>query len=549
MRRFLSGEWQDVTLRQFHSDVVGAAKGLVAYGAGAGDTIAIYAKTRYEWTVLDYAIWWIGAISVPIYETSSASQVEWILSDASVSHIFYEAAPHAARIDEVRGSLTELKSALPISAVLNELPAAGETVTDQTIDQMRAAVQSTDVATIVYTSGTTGQPKGCELTHLNLRAELLGAKERLPDMFQNPDASTLLFLPLAHVFARIIQVGAVRWGAVLGHTPDISDLTKHLTSFQPTFLLSVPRVFEKLFNTVSAQAWADGKGRPFNNSVRAAISWSRAIEDGRKPSLALRTQHALYSRLVYAKFHEVLGGRVEAAISGGAPLGERLGHFYRGIGINVLEGYGLTESTGALTVNSPDAQKIGTVGQVLPWTEVRVSSEGELQFRGPQVFSRYLNNPKATAAMFVDGDWLATGDLGDVDEDGFVRVTGRKKEIIITAGGKNVAPAILEDRMRAHHVISQCLVVGEGKPFVAALVTIDREAWTGSLDDPELVALVQRAVDDANMQVSRAEAIRKFVILKDDWTEENGYLTPSAKLRRQAVVRDFHNTIESLYIR
>jgi len=540
--------WADVTLSQFHDEVTAAAKGLMATGVGPGARVSILAKTRYEWTVLDYANWWIGATTVPIYETSSASQISWILSDSGATHIFYESHEHLGRIDEAKSEAPELRVIRPIDDVLGALAADGTDISDEALEARRAAVTQDDFATLIYTSGTTGRPKGCELSHANFRAELQGAMTQLPELFARPDAATLLFLPLAHVFARIIQVGAIRWGAVLGHTADIADLVGHLGTFQPTFVLAVPRVFEKVFNTASTKAYAEGKGKIFDAAVRTAIAYSRATEDG-KPSLALRSKHAVYNKLVYGKLRAALGGKAEYAISGGAPLGDRLGHFYRGIGFNVLEGYGLTETTAALTANTVKQQRIGTVGVPFPGVEVRVADDGELQFRGPQVFQGYWNFEAATAEVLdVDG-WFKTGDLGEITEDGFVKITGRKKEIIVTAGGKNVSPAILEDRVRAHPLVSQCLVVGEGKPFIAALVTVDPEAWEGKLDDPELLEQIQSAIDDANTQVSRAEAIRKFVVVTDDWTEENGYLTPSFKVKRHMVLRDSHDLIESLYVR
>ncbi|GAA2089752.1 long-chain fatty acid--CoA ligase [Aeromicrobium tamlense] len=548
LRRVVDGEWIDVTLGQFHEQVTAAAKGLLAGGVGHGDRVALLAKTRYEWTVLDYANWWIGAVTVPIYETSSAPQIAWILADSGATHIFYENDEHRARIDEARPEAPELASSRPIEDVLTLLAAEGAAIDDETLEARRAAVVEGDLATLIYTSGTTGRPKGCELTHANFRAELWGANERLEVMFAPDDAATLLFLPLAHVFARIVQVGAIRYGSVLGHTADIANLVEHLGQFKPTFVLAVPRVFEKVFNSASTKAYAEGKGKIFDAAVRTAIAYSRATESG-KASLALRAKHGLYSKLVYGKLRDALGGRATHAISGGAPLGDRLGHFYRGVGLNVFEGYGLTETTAALTVNHPGAQRIGTVGPPLPGVEVRTGDDGELQFRGPQVFQGYWNAEGATRDVLTEDGWFSTGDLGEVTEDGFVRITGRKKELIVTAGGKNVSPAILEDRVRAHPLVSQCLVVGEAKPFVAALVTIDTEAWEGDLDDPELLAEVQKAIDDANAQVSRAEAIRKFVIVEDDWTEENGYLTPSFKVKRHMVVRDLHDTIEALYVR
>ncbi len=548
LRRMVGDGWADVTLSQFHDEVTAAAKGLMATGVGPGARVSILAKTRYEWTVLDYANWWIGATTVPIYETSSASQISWILSDSGATHIFYESHEHLGRIDEAKSEAPELRVIRPIDDVLGALAADGTDISDEALEARRAAVTQDDFATLIYTSGTTGRPKGCELSHANFRAELQGAMTQLPELFARPDAATLLFLPLAHVFARIIQVGAIRWGAVLGHTADIADLVGHLGTFQPTFVLAVPRVFEKVFNTASTKAYAEGKGKIFDAAVRTAIAYSRATEDG-KPSLALWSKHAVYNKLVYGKLRAALGGKAEYAISGGAPLGDRLGHFYRGIGFNVLEGYGLTETTAALTANTVKQQRIGTVGVPFPGVEVRVADDGELQFRGPQVFQGYWNFEAATAEVLdVDG-WFKTGDLGEITEDGFVKITGRKKEIIVTAGGKNVSPAILEDRVRAHPLVSQCLVVGEGKPFIAALVTVDPEAWEGKLDDPELLEQIQSAIDDANTQVSRAEAIRKFVVVTDDWTEENGYLTPSFKVKRHMVLRDSHDLIESLYVR
>ncbi len=541
--------WIDVTLAEFHRDVVAVAKGLVGAGVSAGDRVVLLSKTRYEWTVADYAIWWTGAATVPIYETSSAAQIAWILSDSGAVAAIVENDGHLAKVEEARAESPSLGHVWTIdTGGLDDLRSVGADVSDDALEQRRAALTSDTLATLIYTSGTTGRPKGCQLTHGNFRYELNAATEQLTDLFTAEGASTLLFLPLAHVFARVIQVGAIRSGARLGHTADVKDLVTHLGTFHPTFVLAVPRVFEKVFNSASGKAYADGKGKIFDRAVQTAIGYSRALDDGR-PGLALRARHALFDRLVYGKLRDALGGEAAWAISGGAPLGDRLAHFYRGIGVTVLEGYGLTETTAALCVNTPDDQRIGTVGRPLPGTEVRAGDDGELSFRGPQVFRGYWHNDEATAESLDADGWFASGDLGEVDADGFVRITGRKKEIIVTAGGKNVAPAVLEDRVRAHPLVSQCLVVGDGKPFVAALVTIDEETWTGSLDDPELVAEVQKAVDDANSQVSQAESIRKFEILREDWTEENGYLTPSFKVKRNSVLRDFHDTVEALFVR
>ncbi|KAA1378654.1 AMP-dependent synthetase/ligase [Aeromicrobium fastidiosum] len=541
--------WVDVTLAEFHRDVIAVAKGLLGSGVAAGDRVALLSKTRYEWTVADYAIWWTGAVTVPIYETSSAAQIAWILSDSGTVAAIVENDGHLTKVEQARDEAPELRHVWTIDAGgLDDLRAAGSDVSEDAVEQRRSTLTSESLATLIYTSGTTGRPKGCRLTHGNFRYELDAATEQLSDLFAKDDASTLLFLPLAHVFARIIQVGAIRSGAKLGHTADVKDLVTHLGTFHPSFVLAVPRVFEKVFNSASGKAYADGKGKIFDRAVQTAIGYSRALDDG-KPGIALRARHALFDRLVYGKLRDALGGEAEWAISGGAPLGDRLAHFYRGIGVTVLEGYGLTETTAALCVNTPDDQRIGSVGRPLPGTEVRVGDDGELSFRGPQVFDGYWHNDEATAEAVDPDGWFATGDLGEVDDDGFVRITGRKKEIIVTAGGKNVAPAVLEDRVRAHPLVSQCLVVGDGKPFVAALVTIDDEAWTGRLDDPELKIEVQKAVDDANSQVSQAESIRKFEILSEDWTEENGYLTPSFKVKRNAVLRDFHDTVEALFVR
>ncbi|WP_246161761.1 AMP-dependent synthetase/ligase [Aeromicrobium ginsengisoli] len=547
LARMVDGEWRDVTLGDFHRTVLAVAKGLIAAGVEAGDRVALLSKTRYEWTVADYAIWWIGAATVPVYETSSAAQIEWILSDSGAVAAIVESDVHLARVKEAEAPDLRETWVLDNDAI-DQITTRGADVSDADVEARRSALTSDTLATLIYTSGTTGRPKGCKLTHGSFRYELGAAIPELPELFEREGASTLLFLPLAHVFARIIQVGAIRSGAKLGHTADVKDLVTHLGSYQPTFVLAVPRVFEKVFNTASSKAYADGKGKIFDRAAQTAIAYSKALDTG-KPGIALRTRHALFDRLVYGRLRDALGGHAEWAISGGAPLGDRLAHFYRGIGVTVLEGYGLTETTAALCVNTPDDQRIGTVGRPLPGTEVRVGPDGELSFRGPQVFTGYWHNDEATADALDAEGWFATGDLGEVDADGYVRITGRKKEIIVTAGGKNVAPAVLEDRVRANAYVSQCLVVGDGKPFVAALVTIDPEAWTGDLDDPALRDEVQKAIDDANSQVSQAESIRKFVILPEDWTEDNGYLTPSFKVKRNAVLRDFHDTVEALFAR
>ena len=553
--------WEDVTCAEFLEQVSAVAKGLVAAGIEAGDRVALISKTRYEWTLVDYAIWFAGAVTVPIYETSSAEQVAWILGDSGARAVVAEGPEHLARIAEVRSGLEDLNHVWSIEDnAVGTLTSLGADISDDELEKRRTTATPLDLATLIYTSGTTGAPKGCMLTHGNFMFELGVAVDELELLFQDEDGSTLLFLPLAHVFARIIQVGCVKSRTRMGHTADIKQLIADLSEFRPTFLLGVPRVFEKVFNTASQRATADGRGKAFDKATDTAIAWSRGLERGRIP-LAVRARHAVFDRLVYAKLRAALGGRCVFAISGGAPLGERLGHFYRGIGLVVLEGYGLTETTAAVAVNLPDAVKVGTVGRPLPGTSVRVADDGELMFRGGQVFAGYWHNEQATTEALERDGWFHTGDLGEVDDEGYVRITGRKKEIIVTAGGKNVAPAVLEDRLRMHLLVDQCLVVGDGRPFIGALVTIDRETFplwaeqhektgtvTDLVDDPDLVAAVQEAVDEANKAVSKAESIRRFTILPGEWTEEGGQLTPSLKLKRNVVMREQRDEVEALYV-
>jgi long-chain acyl-CoA synthetase len=556
--------WVDVTAAEFWEQVRGVAKGLVAVGVEPGGRVALIAKTRYEWTLLDYAIWTAGAVTVPVYETSSAEQIGWILRDSGTCAVIAEGRDHLARVTSVRSDLDDLHHVWAIDDnAVGILTRLGADVADDELERRRTAVGPGDLATVIYTSGTTGRPKGCVLTHGNFLVEIGTAVHELDALFHADDdgteAATLLFLPLAHVFARVIQVGAVRARVRLGHSSDATRLAATLRQFRPTFVLAVPRVFEKVFTTASQRATADGRGPVFDRAAVTAIAWSRGLDRGR-PGLAVRARHAAYSRLVYGRIRDALGGRCRFAVSGGAPLGERLGHFYRGVGLTVLEGYGLTETTAAVTVNTPDALKIGTVGRPLPGTAVRVADDGELLVRGGQVFGGYWNDPEATAAVLEADGWFHTGDVGEIDDEGFVKVTGRKKEILVTAGGKNVAPAPLEDRLRAHPLVSQALVVGDGQPFIGALVTVDTETfpqWAEQhgksgdvadlVDDPDLVAAVQAAVDDANESVSKAESIRKFTILPHDWTEEGGHLTPSLKLKRTVVLRECREEIAELY--
>jgi long-chain acyl-CoA synthetase len=579
--------WQDVTAAGFAADVTALAKGLIASGIGEGDRVALMSRTRYEWTVADYAILAAGGVTVPVYETSSAEQVEWILGDSGARAVIVETPGHLRVVSEVLPAspgvsrVWLIEGAAPptaggegepshpaVAGPLSGLAAAGTDISDEELLRRRVSRQASDLATIIYTSGTTGRPKGCELTHGNLLADVRNATHGwLSLIFGVPGASTLLFLPLAHSFARIIQVGCLEAGVVAGHTPDLSALLADLASFQPTFILAVPRVFEKVYNGAEQQASASPlKGRIFHAAAAAAIGWSKALDAGgaggpAKPGPLASARHALFDRLVYAKLRAAVGGRVVYAVSGGAPLGERLGHFFRGAGITVLEGYGLTESSAAATVNRPDRLKIGTVGQPLPGVTVRIADDGEILLGGPGIFRGYWHNDAATSEV-LDGGWLRTGDVGELDSEGYLRVTGRKKELIVTAGGKNVAPAVLEDRLRAHPLVSQCMVVGDARPYIGCLITLDEESlavWKARhsrpadatpamlKDDPELLADLQAAVDDANKAVSRAEAIRRFRVLGTDFTEAGGYLTPSLKVRRNVVVKDFAGEIDALY--
>jgi long-chain acyl-CoA synthetase len=561
--------WTDVTASQFRDEVVAVAKGLVAVGIEPGDRVAVMSHTRYEWTLIDYAIWVAGAVGVPVYETSSAEQAEWILTNSGARACFVETPGYEQIIDGLRDQVPELAHVWRIepggAESLRSLTEAGTAIGDEVITKRAAAAKPSDVATVIYTSGTTGRPKGCELTHENLLADvhnvLLGP---LTFATGGTDPATLLFLPLAHVFARLIEVACIEGGIVLGHCGDTNALVPALGSFHPTFVLAVPRVFEKVYNSAAQKADGDGKGKGkiFGRAAEVAIAYSRALDAPGRPAVALRAQHALFDRLVYGKLRAVLGGRANYAISGGAALTERLCHFYRGVGVTVLEGYGLTETSAAATVNRPDRNKIGTVGMPLPGVGLKIADDGEILISGPNVFRGYWQNEAATKEVFAEDNWFRTGDIGELDDEGFLTITGRKKEMIVTAGGKNVAPAVLEDRLRSHALISQTMVVGDGKPYIAALITLDAEvlgpwkekhgkpadATVATLrEDPDLVADVQSAVDDANKAVSRAESIRKFRILDDDFTQESGQLTVKLGIRRSVLMKDYAADIEALY--
>ncbi|MER7005706.1 long-chain fatty acid--CoA ligase [Dactylosporangium sp. NPDC000555] len=561
-QRLVDDAWQDVTCAQFLDQVVALARGLLAAGIEPGERVALMSKTRYEWTLIDYAIWTCGAVTVPIYETSSPEQVAWILQDSGAVACFVESDAHRDAVAQMRGHAPELVHVWQIDGArgaVEELAADGAGVPREDVDRRRTATKADDLATIIYTSGTTGRPKGCMITHRNMLSDIVNAVPELRSLF-NEGARTLLFLPLAHSFARLIQIGVVQARATLGHTADTKNLADLLKSFRPTFVLSVPRVFEKVYNTAKQRAQADGKGAIFDRAERVAIDYSASPS----PGLMLKAQHALFNRLVYSKLRAALGGQCTHAISGGAPLGERLAHFYRGIGVTIYEGYGLTETSPATNANRDTGVRIGTVGRPLPGVTIRIDEDGEILVQGDIVFQGYWNNPEATAEAIDADGWFHTGDLGELDDDGFLRITGRKKEIIVTANGKNVAPAVLEDRVRAHALVSQCMVIGDREPFIAALVTIDPDAlptWKRNNGKPEdagvedlvadeqLRAELQKAIDEANQAVSKAEAIKVFRILPRDFTEATGELTPSLKVKRNVVMKEYAGDIAAIYER
>ncbi|MFF8810777.1 AMP-dependent synthetase/ligase [Streptomyces pactum] len=570
-RRTADGGWRDVTAAEFRDEVLALAKGLLAAGIRFGDRIAIICRTRYEWTLFDFAVWTVGAQSVPLYPTSSAEQVRWALHDAKVSACLVEHEDHAMTVGSVIDRLPELRHLWQLDAgALADLVAAGARVDDVAVDRHRLALTPDATATVIYTSGTTGRPKGCVITHANLMAECDNIVARYAQVFRNrpgEPAATLLFLPLAHVFGRMVQVAAIRGRVKLGHQPELSAaaLLPVLRSFRPTFVLAVPYIFEKVFAAARRRAEAEGKAGPFDKAVEVAVRYAEAQEakafgTGPGPGPALRVQHQMFEKLVYGKVRETLGGRVRHAMSGGSGMERRLGLFFAGAGITVYEGYGLTESTAAATANPPERTRFGTVGKPIPGTSVRIAEDGEIWVRGGQVFSGYLGDPRATAAVLRDG-WLATGDLGSLDGDGYLTITGRKKEVLVTSGGKTVSPVVLEERVRAHPLVSQCIVVGNDRPYVAALVTLDPEAVTHWLlmcgknrmrsdelvRDPDLEAEIRRAVVAANTQVSHAESIRTFRILAAQFTEEHGLLTPSLKLRRKAIEHAYAFEVDALY--
>ena len=562
-QRLVNGTWIDVTCAAAAAQIRSTALGLIADGVQPGDRVAIFSATRYEWAILDQAILAVGGVTVPIYETSSAEQVRWVLTDSGAVMAFAETDAHASMIAELAGNLPELRRVLDIDGsgpkALDQLEQEGASVDPAELTSRVEALHADDPATLIYTSGTTGRPKGCQLTHSNLVYETRGAKAVLPTLLRKGER-LLVFLPLAHVLARALTLCAFHNKVIVGFTSDIKNLVPMFAVFKPTVVVSVPRVFEKVYNTAAQNAANDGKGRIFEIAAQTAVDWSEASDHG-GPGLLLRAKHALFDRLVYHKLRAALGGDCNASVSGGGPLGARLGHFYRGVGLTIYEGYGLTETSAAITVNQIDALKVGTVGKLLPGNSIRIADDGELLLRGGVVFAGYWHNDQATSEAFQDG-WFKTGDLGAVDEQGFLTITGRKKEIIVTAGGKNVAPAVLEDQLRAHPLISQAMVVGDAKPFVGALITIDPEAFEGwkqrngksagatvgdLANDPDLLAEVDGAVKQANLSVSHAESIRKFRILPVDFTEDTGELTPTMKVKRKVVAEKFADDIEAIY--
>ncbi|MEX2654621.1 MAG: long-chain fatty acid--CoA ligase [Acidimicrobiia bacterium] len=552
------GPFQDVTYSEFASQVRRAAAGLMALGLDKGDRVCIFSPTRYEFTVLDYAIWTAGLATVTIYETSSAEQVDWIVSDSGARAIICASDDLKKAYLDGAGFGHKIEHIFSLdSGGMESLTDAGKGISDEAVMERARSVGPDDLATLVYTSGTTGRPKGCVLTVDNF-VWLTRQVQSITDNVLNPGASTLMFLPLAHIFARLIQVASVNEAAKINYSNGVPVLLEELQMVKPTWMFSVPRVFEKIYNGASQKAHADGKGKIFDAAARTAIAFSEQSQDG-KVSLKTKILHGIFDKLVYTKLRDVFGGRCQYAISGGAALGERLGHFYSGIGVTVLEGYGLTETSAGSTVNRPDAISVGSVGLPIPGVSIRIADDGEVLIKGRHVFGGYWNNQTATAESIRDG-WFHSGDIGELDDNGFLRITGRKKEIIVTAGGKNVAPAVLEDRLRAHPLISQAMVVGDNQPFIAALVTIDADEfprWASEnekigtlaelLDDEDLQAAVQKAVDDANGAVSKAESIRAFRILPADFSIEGGELTPTLKVKRKIVADLYESVIDEIY--
>lgn len=567
-RRDSSGHWQPITARELLTRVIATAKGLIANDVQPGDRVALLSATRWEWPVLDLAIWAAGAVTVPIYDSSSADQVAWILEDSGAVALVVENDAHREIAEDALSSapgaavrkIFQIDGPDGADGALAELAAAGAQVPDEQQQQRSDALCADDPATLIYTSGTTGRPKGCMLTHANLLSEIAGVANSGLRPWLQPGRKTLMFLPMAHALARAVTLIALSEGVTVGFTSDTRNIVSEFASFRPTFILSVPRVFEKVYATARANAESGGRVAVFDAAAGTAIAYSEAADSGRI-GLGLKVKHAIFDRLVYSKLRSALGGECELAISGGAPLGARLAHFYRGVGIPVYEGYGLTETCAAFSVNTPGETRIGSVGKPLSGNTARIAEDGELMLSGAVVFDGYWQNPEASAEAMSDG-WFHTGDLGAIDEDGYLSITGRKKELIVTAGGKNVSPAGLEDVLRADPLVSQAVVVGDHRPFIGALITIDAEAfdhWKGKahkdtdatvadlVEDDDLRSAIQSAVDAANRTVSHAEGIKRFRILPDDFSEESGEMTPTLKVKRNVVAEKFADDIEALY--
>ncbi|WP_194949104.1 AMP-dependent synthetase/ligase [Actinomyces trachealis] len=560
----LGRSWREMSAAAFRDRVREVAAGLVTKGLQPGDAVAIMAHTCYEWTLLDFAAWEAGLVVVPVYETSSAEQAEWILTDAKARLVVVEHEAMELMVNTLKAknkALAELEVLCLSREAITELVLAGKDVSPSELDLRTAALTTGTLATVVYTSGTTGRPKGAELSHGNLIGLSINSCQFVPEVLEAPDARTLLFLPLAHVLGRFVEIAVICSShGVLGHAPDVKNLVTDLATFQPTFVPAVPRVFEKIYNAADARVQGT-RQKIFRLAAKTAIAYSRALDTPQGPSRGLRAQHAAFDRMVYSTLRKILGGKVRHVISGGGPLGERLGHFFRGAGVTVLEGYGLTETSAPCSVTIPKTMAIGTVGNPLPGTTIRIDDDGEILIKGIGVFQGYHNNPEATAEVLTEDGWLRSGDIGSFDEQGFLRITGRKKELIVTAGGKNVAPTVLEDRLRGHPLVSQVLVVGDNRPCIGALVTLDAEMlpmWLSShgleqmdavdaAEDPRVRAALEQAVSRANEAVSRAESIRTFKVLPTDFTVANGLLTPSLKVRRARAAERYAAEIDSLY--
>ncbi|MEU9232311.1 AMP-dependent synthetase/ligase [Streptomyces subrutilus] len=565
------GVWRDVTSGELAAEVLALAKGLLAQGVRFGDRVAVMSRTRYEWTLFDFALWAIGAQPVPVYPTSSAEQVQWILADSRCTACVVENEDQAMTVGSVVDGLPELRLLWQLDAgAVDALVADGRGVSEDVVHRHRGAVTPDAVATVIYTSGTTGRPKGCVLTHANFMFEADTMAGHWESVFQagpGEQPSTLLFLPLAHVFGRMVEVAAIRARVKLGHQPVLTaaELLPDLAAFRPTFVLGVPYVFEKVFAAARRKAEAEGRTGPFDRAVETAVRYAEAREQqafgiGPGPSAGLRVEHQVFERLVYGKVRAAMGGRVRHAMSGGSAMSRRLGLFFDGAGITIFEGYGLTESSAAATANPPGATKYGTVGPPIPGCTVHIAADGEVWLHGGHVFSGYLNDPRGTEEV-LRGGWLATGDLGRLDEDGYLTITGRKKEILVTSNGKSVQPAALEERVRSHPLVAQCVLVGNDRPYIAALITLDPEGiahWLSMrglpqrpaaelVHDTDLAAEVRRAVVAANTLVSQAEAIRTFRVLPEQFSEERGLLTPSLKLKRRAIEKAYAMEVAALY--